>query len=236
MLTFLLGLVFLESLLHSKIVREASPLPRLVPHCHPALHGVTTGLSDFSRWPLFSYGVSPFPVQPGLSQSPTASQMQTSQCCSPGNYPSQTPWQTNPNHFKAWTSVSSCSEQKEHLQAESQNNYGATLGSPHEILFCDARFSMPERSCFIYCPGLWLFSVDSKSGITYWVMAGRSLWKIFYKHANVNPGPNWGKRMRNSGGMSLGKKEKQRKLIEHIDRSLGWIILVINNIYIVIIM
>lgn len=93
--------------------------------------------------------------------------------------PSQTPWQTNPNHFKAWTSVSSCSEQKEHLQAESQNNYGATLGSPHAILFCHAHFSMPEKSCFIYCPVLWLFSVDSKSGITYWVMAGRSLWKYF---------------------------------------------------------
>lgn len=41
------------------------------------------------------------PVQPGLSQSPTASRMQTSWYCSPGNSPFSYTLTTNPNHFKS---------------------------------------------------------------------------------------------------------------------------------------
>lgn len=101
-LTFLLGSAFLESLLHSKFFSEASPLPRLEPQSHLALHvsalGFQTSAGDL--YSVMEFHLSPT-VQPGLSQSPTASRMQTSWYCSPGNSPFSDTLTTNPNLSKS---------------------------------------------------------------------------------------------------------------------------------------
>lgn len=136
----------------------------------------------------------PLPVQPGLKPKTHSDSLADLLVLLSGQLPLlRHPDKQIPATSKVWTSGSSCTAERPPPGWEPEQWRGNTGLPPRDsLLWCSFFSAWKELYRTHILSNFVVVSVGSKSGITYQVTAGGSLWKIFRKHNNVNSGPNLG--------------------------------------------